>query len=166
MVAAATLAGAPEGGPLPRTAPRAGVEPVVVRCRDAAAVRVAAVDHLRALLDAAPAPSLRAQPVAVLLGTHREARGMLDALVAAGLPALLLDEHDGAPAEAVQVATVQRAAGLEFAQVLLPGVAAALLDDDPPEQDLARERWDLDRRSLVHAVTRARDEVWLGVLEG
>ena len=61
---------------------------------------------------------------------------------------------------------MQRAAGLEFAQVLLPGVAAALLDDEPPEQDLARERWDLERRSLVHAVTRARDALWLGVLEG
>jgi superfamily I DNA/RNA helicase len=74
--------------------------------------------------------------------------------------------YDGTPTDAVEVGTIKRAKGLEFKHVLVARVAPDLLAPTDAATDLSdvdRERRDRDRRSLCVAMTRARDELRLGV---
>jgi superfamily I DNA/RNA helicase len=87
------------------------------------------------------------------------------ALGEAGIPCVSLEDYDGTLFDGVKVGTIKRAKGLEFKQVLLPEVRPASLGDaPPPTDDVARERWELDRRELYVGMTRARDGLWVGVL--
>ena len=61
--------------------------------------------------------------------------------------------------DAVKVGTVKRAKGLEFKTVLLPRVRPEWID--PAEGD--DEAHIIHRRELYVAMTRARDELWVGV---
>ncbi len=83
----------------------------------------------------------------------------------AGAPVVMLTDYDGAPVDAIKVGTIKRAKGLEFKQVLLPEVRADELGPAAPPQDPSeRERWELRRRELYVAMTRARDGLWVGVV--
>lgn len=89
---------------------------------------------------------------------------VLLALSSAGIPTVDLDTYDGTPVAAVKVGTIKRAKGLEFKQVLLAGVRAALLDGQTPTEAASLERHELLRRELYVGMTRARDGLWVGVV--
>ena len=80
-------------------------------------------------------------------------------MTAAGIAAVDLENYDGRPIDAVKVGTIKRAKGLEFKQVLLWRVPEGLIDSAPTgeEDDVLR------RRELYVGMTRARDELWVGI---
>lgn len=103
--------------------------------------------------------------VAVLCSTNGAAVLAADALRAAGEDVVLLTEYDGSQVDPIKVGTIKRAKGLEFSQVLLPDVSEALLStSQPPAAAADRELWELQRRELYAAMTRARDGLWIGVV--
>ncbi|MEV6334124.1 3'-5' exonuclease [Nocardia vinacea] len=101
--------------------------------------------------------------VAVITRTNTEASRFLRVLKAARIPIQLLEDYDGSYVDAVKVGTVQRAKGLEF-----PAVFRPVLPGERPRRRTASQQ-DTDelaaRRQLV-AVTRARDYLWLGIVDG
>lgn len=101
--------------------------------------------------------------VAVLCATKRRATNAAAALTAAGLPTISLEDYTGAAVDAIKVGTIKRAKGLEFKQVLIPDVSIEQTSGTPPTDDAEHERWDLSRRELYVAMTRARDGLWVGV---
>jgi hypothetical protein len=80
-------------------------------------------------------------------------------LKAAGIPAIDLEQYTGRPVDAVKVGTVKRAKGLEFKTVLLPRVRAEWID----ASELDDEARVIHRRELYVGMTRARDDLWVGV---
>jgi len=65
----------------------------------------------------------------------------------------------------VKVGTIKRAKGLEFKQVLMADVEVDWIGEaDAPTVGAERERWELRRRELYVAMTRARDGLWVGVV--
>ncbi len=98
---------------------------------------------------------------AVLCRTGRESTRCQALLRRSGIPVLDLVDYDGTPANAVKVGTVKRAKGLEFGQVSLPRVESYLISDGAAEP----ERVQRERRELFVAMTRARDELWMGRLQ-
>ncbi|WP_280495324.1 UvrD-helicase domain-containing protein [Nocardia asiatica] len=119
-------------------------------------------------LDAALTTAIRALGapnghVAVITRTNTEANRFLRVLKAAGIPIQLLEDYNGSYIDAVKVGTVQRAKGLEF-----PAVFRPVLPGERPRRRTASQQ-DTDelaaRRQLV-AVTRARDYLWLGIVDG
>jgi len=85
------------------------------------------------------------------------------ALLAAGLPVVNLEEYSGVPIDAIKVGTIKRAKGLEFKQVLIPDIRREHTLTQPPVEDTERERWELTRRELYVAMTRARDGLWVAL---
>jgi len=87
-------------------------------------------------------------------------------LRAEGLPTVPLDKYAGEHAQGVLVGTLSRAKGLEFKEVIIPGLSAAewpprwLVPADLPEEQRA-ERLALVRRRLFVGMTRARDRLQL-----
>ena len=87
---------------------------------------------------------------------------LLEALIA-GVPVVALEKYDGSPVDAVKVGTIKRAKGLEFKQVLIPDLRRDQTTLNPPAGETEHERWDLTRRELYVAMTRARDGLWVGI---
>jgi superfamily I DNA/RNA helicase len=85
------------------------------------------------------------------------------ALLTAGFPVVNLEEYSGVPIDAIKVGTIKRAKGLEFKQVLIPDIRREHTITQPPTEDTEHERWDLTRRELYVAMTRARDGLWVGI---
>ncbi len=114
----------------------------------------------------AKAEGVRTGDMAVLVPDNRTAQGWASVLRNTGIEVALLDrEYDGTTSDAVKVGTYQRAKGLEFACVFLPGHDHAVAPRSDAESDDAyRERAELQRRQLFVAMTRARDRLWLGAL--
>ncbi|WP_031274245.1 3'-5' exonuclease, partial [Curtobacterium sp. B8] len=103
--------------------------------------------------------------IGVLTATNPQADKVMALLRTAGIPTVALTDYAGKSSDQVRVGTIKRAKGLEFKQVLLPHVPAALLADAPPTDSVAdRERRELDRRELYVGMTRARDGLWVGTL--
>ena len=135
---------------------------VLVERVDRAAAEAHLVARTRVLVERIGTP---AGGIAVLTTTLDAARRAEAALRAAGLPVVPLEQRDGARAEAIVVGTMRWAAGLEFGHVLIPHVAAALLEGfGPSADDVAHEHWALGRIELSSAASRARDGLWLGVV--
>jgi superfamily I DNA/RNA helicase len=105
----------------------------------------------------------RVGDMAILVRSNRAAARWLGVLAAAGVPATSLLSYDGRSVDAVKVGTYQRAKGLEFSCVFLPDYDQAVPPPRPDESDDAfRDRAELERRRLFVAMTRARDDLWLG----
>lgn len=66
------------------------------------------------------------------------------------------------PIDAIRVGTIKRVKGLEFKQALIPDIRREHTLTRPPAQDTERERWDLTRRELCVAMTRARGRARVG----
>ncbi|WP_280348003.1 UvrD-helicase domain-containing protein [Nocardia neocaledoniensis] len=121
---------------------------------DLPAAVIAQIDTLRAegLVDA---------DIAIITMTTFEADRLLLALKRAGIAAQNMERFHGAVDEAgVKVGNVYRAKGLDFRAVIHPFVEPA-----PPTTDAERERYELTMRQQFVAVTRARDYVWLGMVQ-
>lgn len=120
---------------------------------------------LRARLDALLAAGSGPEGIAVLALDLDGARSVMTALAGGGLPLEpLADETAGQ--RAIRVGTVASAVGREFAQVLVAGVPVALLAAAPHPVHDPLGRWAHARRDLAVAASRARDGLWIGVLDG
>lgn len=114
-------------------------------------------------------PGARAD-TAVLCPSKRAITHYQRLLERAGIPVCLLEHYDGHPTDTVKLGSYRRAKGLEFKRVYLP-------DHDTPlpnpthtptaeASETARERDELLRSQLFVAMTRARDVLWLGSVNG
>jgi superfamily I DNA/RNA helicase len=104
--------------------------------------------------------------IAVLVDVNRKAKDVSRALAGAGLKAHPLEGYEGEHSDGVLVGTFHRAKGLEFKEVMIPGLAAAewpsrwfVPPDLPAEQ--REERIGLHLRTLFVGMTRARDRLTL-----
>lgn len=156
----ADIEGVVARGDVPSSVPRAGVEPVVTTFTDTRALERAMVERVRRVTCEI---GTGLGDVAVLCLTRRAVDAVARALSAAGLPVLRLEEYDGVPSEAVKVGTIKRAKGLEFKQVLIPDVWRSHTMVARQMDDTERERWELTRRELYVAMTRARDGLWVAL---
>lgn len=155
------LEGGVETSSRPREVTRTGPDPVVARFDTQRERHLGMIGRARTVARTAGDHG----GVAVLCSTNGAAVLAADALRAAGESVVLLTEYDGSQIDPIKVGTIKRAKGLEFAQVLLPDVPARLIDTtQPPSAAAEREHWELQRRELYSAMTRARDGLWVGVL--
>jgi len=86
------------------------------------------------------------------------------ALSSAGIPTIDLDTYDGSPVNAIKVGTVKNAKGLQFGHVIIAGVKESLVSATVPAEASAFEKYELQRRELYVAITRARDGLWVGIV--
>ncbi|MEV6389045.1 UvrD-helicase domain-containing protein [Nocardia xishanensis] len=101
--------------------------------------------------------------IAVLTNTKSEAARLADRLTKAGVPTLPLTRYDGTQPGAVKTGTVHRAKGMDFAAVFhittRSGARVAELTG------AERDRAELAARQTMVALTRARDYIWVGVVD-
>lgn len=147
-------------GDVPSSVPRTGAEPVISRCASRRELNESMVGRLR---NVTKDIGTGIGDVAVLCISRREATQASATLQAAGFPVVNLEDYNGLPLDAVKVGTIKRAKGLEFKQVLIPDIRREHTMTQPPSDDTERERWDLARRELYVAMTRARDGLWVGI---
>lgn len=147
-------------GDVPSSVPRAGSDPVISHCANRRELNETMVDRVRSVTRDI---GTGLGDVAVLCITRKSATDATAALLAAGFPVVNLEEYSGVPIVAVKVGTIKRAKGLEFKQVLIPDIRPQHTVTEPPIEDTERERWDLARRELYVAMTRARDGLWVGI---
>lgn len=156
----ADIEGSLARGDVPSSVPRSGPKPEIFRGSTWASINAAMVDRIRSVTREIGTGT---GDVAVLCATKRRATNAAAALTAAGLPTISLEDYTGAAVDAIKVGTIKRAKGLEFKQVLIPDVSAEQTTSTPPTDDAEHERWDLSRRELYVAMTRARDGLWVGI---
>jgi superfamily I DNA/RNA helicase len=106
-----------------------------------------------------PAP----ETIGILVRTNRLRDELARALRQAGIPTETLSADSELVGNGVQVATMHRAKGMEFARVVVAGVSASLLPfawliENAPEEDRA-ELEQRERLLLYVACTRARDRL-------
>lgn len=147
-------------GDVPSSVPRAGADPVVSHCASRRELNETMVHRVR---NVTKDIGTGIGDVAVLCITRRASMDATAALLAAGFPVVNLEEYSGVPIQAIKVGTIKRAKGLEFKQVLIPDIRREHTIMEPPTDDTERERWDLTRRELYVAMTRARDGLWVGI---
>lgn len=104
--------------------------------------------------------------VAVLVEIKRKGDDVMRSLDLAGVPTHRLDRYEGDHVDGVLVGTFNRAKGLEFKEVLIPGLAAAEWPSRwflPPDLDgdQRAERMALQLRTLFVGMSRARDRLVL-----
>ena len=104
--------------------------------------------------------------LAVLVEVKRKGDDVAKALQAAGIATNRLQDYEGEHADGVLVGTFNRAKGLEFKEVLIPGLAEAEWPSRwflPPDLvgDQRDERLALQLRTLFVGMSRARDRLVL-----
>ena len=139
---------------------RSGAAPVYLRFGSRPEHDAALVERIRSVVSLGTGLG----DVAVLALDKYALTSIVLALSSAGIPFVELSEYDGTLVTAVKVGTVKRAKGLEFKQVLLAQVRDPLMTGGAPTEGAALERFQLQRRELYVAMTRARDGLWVGVL--
>ncbi|MFD3707123.1 UvrD-helicase domain-containing protein [Nocardia sp. NPDC058658] len=116
------------------------------------------------LVEAVKSAQSRRADLAVLVATTSEADRLRRILTKSEIPTCPLTHYDGTQHNEVKVGTVHRAKGMDFAGVfhlsVRPRIPIAELDG------AERDRADLDARQTMVALTRARDYIWIGVVEG
>ncbi|HEX6878259.1 MAG TPA: NERD domain-containing protein [Nocardioidaceae bacterium] len=142
------------------SAQRSGGRPVVVRAGSTADHDTALLTHL------AGADRSAMGSIAVLTERIATVNHLLRLLAHHRIPASALEDWDGAPYDGVLVGTAKRAKGLEFSSIYVTHAEPNLLDPDASGlEDSALEQWQRRRRELYVAMTRARDVLWVGVLD-
>jgi superfamily I DNA/RNA helicase len=141
---------------------RTGEPPQVVHTQDRRSLDQALVAHLlRANLDL----EVRFGDMAVLASSRREVDRLAHLLSRERIGTVRLDEYDGQPSDLVRLGTYKRAKGLEFKCVFLPDLRVG--DPRPwlgESVEAYEERAARLRREEFVAMTRARDQLWLGYL--
>ena len=102
----------------------------------------------------------------MLVEVKRKGDDVTRTLEDAGVPTQRLERYEGEHADGVLVGTFNRAKGLEFKEVLVPGLAAAEWPSRffvPPQLDEEQrhERVGLQLRTLFVGLSRARDRLVL-----
>jgi hypothetical protein len=147
------------------TVPRSGPTPLVVRFSSRVAHDIEIPRRVRAIVADS---DLGYGDIGILSLTTFGVRAAIAALQKANIPVLELTHYDGRSVDAVKVGTVKRAKGLEFRQVLLAQVPAALLPGENTvaihEEGAAAEHTELQKRQLYVAMTRAQDGLWVGTI--
>lgn len=106
----------------------------------------------------------RTGDIGVLARTNAAANRVIGILREERLPAVSIERYTGQTTSNIKVGTIKRAKGLEFKHVFLADVPARLLEQEPAaENESALERRRLDLRELYVGMTRARDQLWVGV---
>lgn len=106
------------------------------------------------------------QTAAILVERRTQVRHLLAYLTERGIAAVPLDQWDGVVPDAVIVGTVKRAKGLEFSRVHVAYVEPQVMAPEPVDlADSSVEQWQQRRREMYVAMTRARDDLWVGVLD-
>jgi hypothetical protein len=131
---------------------RSGPQPVFARFATRA-------EHDRSLLEWIRRSDCPLADIGILSVTNADVKHTLQLLEAVGIPAIDLTDYSGKPVDAVKVGTVKRAKGLEFKMVLLPRVLPEWVE--PSTRD--DEAHAIHRREIYVGMTRARDELWVGV---
>lgn len=153
------IEGTVSSGDVPSSVPRAGPDPVIVRPATPWDRNRAVLERIRSV---AREIGTGRGDVAVLCVTKKSVDAMTELLRSSDIPTVGLTEYDGAPVDAVKVGTIKRAKGLEFKHVLIPDIWYSHTAE-PPQDDAERERWNLTRRELYVAMTRARDGLWVAI---
>jgi superfamily I DNA/RNA helicase len=135
---------------------RAGDPSMLAGFADRATMREQLVRTIREV------PAIDHGDIGILVATNRQVHSYITLLTDEGIPALELRNYDGKSSGRVKVGTYQRAKGLEFKRVLLPGVDDRTLLTPATSDVSAEERWEAIRRELFVAMGRARDHVWIG----
>ncbi|QGF23466.1 nuclease-related domain-containing DEAD/DEAH box helicase [Raineyella fluvialis] len=156
----ADIDGAIGPGDVPASIPRRGPEPVIERGPGWGRINAAMIERIRTVTKEI---GTGLGDVAVLCITRQSASDATAVLRRAGIPVVDLEAYSGTPVDAVKVGTIKRAKGLEFKQVLIPDIRQHQTSGQPPADDADHERWDLTRRELYVAMTRARDGLWVGI---
>jgi hypothetical protein len=149
------------------TVARSGPTPLVVRFTSRATHDAELPRRVRATLDKS---DITYGDIGILALTTFGVRAAIESLRKANIPVIELTNYNGRPVDAVKVGTVKRAKGLEFKQVLLTQIPAALLPGNNnltvAEEGAAAEHTELQKRELYVAITRARDGLWIGTIPG
>ncbi len=116
-------------------------------------------EHDRRLIERLRQADCPLADIGILSATNAEVKHTLQLLEAVGIPAIDLTDYSGRPVDAVKVGTVKRAKGLEFKTVLLPRVLPQWIEPSSRED----EAHAIHRREIYVGMTRARDELWVGV---
>ncbi|KAF0842578.1 3'-5' exonuclease [Nocardia caishijiensis] len=137
---------------------RTGPEPMLLACDSLAAELEQVAGRVRQWLDGGEEPS----NIAVLTRGKNDRSQFVRALGERGIEARVLDDNPAGPGH-VQVLTMHRSKGMEFAKVILAGVddahvpAKSVLNEAPEEE---RGEAELRERSLLYvAASRARDQL-------
>lgn len=132
--------------------PRSGEEPILERFTSRS-------QHDHALLARLRSIDCSRADVGILCLTSHDSKQIRQMLDAVNIPTIDLADYTGAPVDAVKVGTVTRGKGLDFKSVLIPRVRPDWIDvvDHDDEAHVIR------RRELYVGMTRARDELWVGV---
>ncbi|MGV9668210.1 hypothetical protein [Nocardia niigatensis] len=120
-------------------------------------------EQVRIQLQRIAAQGISLSATALLTLTNRHADRFRAALRRWQVPFRNLEDYVGAGEDMIKIGTVYRAKGLDFRAVLHPFFSKAL----PPEplSDAAHDRADLVTNQRFVAITRAREYVWLGIVE-
>lgn len=116
-------------------------------------------EHNRSMLDRLGRAECARGDIGILSLTTWGVEESLRVLKEAGIPAVKLADYKGVAVDAVKVGTIKRAKGLEFKTVLLPQVKPEWIDGAALED----EAQVIHRRELYVGMTRARDDLWVGV---
>ncbi|MGA4506732.1 UvrD-helicase domain-containing protein [Propionibacteriaceae bacterium G1746] len=147
-------------GDVPSSVLRDGAPPAISRCRDTSELERHLVERIGSVTREV---GTSVGDVAVLCQTKRAVDGVTRALERAGIPVIQLEKYRGETVDRVKVGTIKRAKGLEFKQVLIPDIHPGQTSMSLPVADGDHERWELERRELYVAMTRARDGLWVGI---
>ncbi len=148
-----------------------GDEPEPLTVGDAAELHVLRspaeeVELLAALIQERLDAGVDPGDIAILAEVRKKGDDVIKTLKAADIPTHRLDQYEGEHAEGVLVGTFNRAKGLEFKEVYIPGLAEAEWPSRwflPPdlEGDQRVERLALQLRTLFVGMSRARDRLVL-----
>ena len=149
---------------LSTTAERRGLTPIVAHAGRPVDLEVALINCMQSTRAAGRSPW---GGMAVLASRRADVRRLEVVLAAAvGIPTIALERWSGTRVDAVKIGTIKRAKGLEFPFVYLPGVDAGLLPGaGAPEDEVDRDKLLRARWKLYVAATRARDGLWVGLLQ-
>ena len=148
-----------------------GEEPEPLRLGDAAELHAAnstaeETELLAALVQERIAAGVDPGDIAVLCAVKKKGDAAAKALRELGIPTQPLAQYEGAHSDGVLIGTFNRAKGLEFKEVFIPGLAEGewpsswfVPKDLDPEQ--LEERMGLQLRTLFVAMTRGRDRLSL-----